>query len=418
MKRHCIILGAGWSGLSAALHLLNQAPEAFQITILEAAPQAGGRARAVPGFRPEFGLDNGQHVFLNACSNLIELYQILGIHTDQLFLKLPLEFWVNNQNFLKPAFNLEYLSRLFYSLKFKYYLDFKTQNPSLRNLSALAWLEKHQSESMIQNLWAPLSQAILSTPIEIASAQLLINTLKACFSVKKPELWLAKQDLSASFVDPALAYILRKNGKIFYNQRVLKVSLEKLKASPFLIETRDKIYQADIIINALPPWETQKLFPELKLPDFKLEAIQTIYLEYPRELGLKYPMQIFKNTNFSALRDLPWIFDRAFLGQPNILAWVNSGTDVSTFPSPETAMLELKALYPHWGQALRHKRIIEKRAAFQGSPEQEAYRPSVQTKIPNLFLAGDYTANPFPSTLEGAVLSGKLSGEKVLLSLV
>src|SRR4051812_40963814 len=114
MKPHCIILGAGWSGLSAALHLSHQRPD-FAITILEAAPSAGGRARGVLGLSTH--LDNGQHIILNSCSNLLELYKILNVNTDHLFFKLPLEFWIENRNFFSlKTFNY---SKFYQLLKFK-----------------------------------------------------------------------------------------------------------------------------------------------------------------------------------------------------------------------------------------------------------------------------------------------------------
>jgi len=50
------------------------------------------------------------------------------------------------------------------------------------------------------------------------------------------------------------------------------------------------------------------------------------------------------------------------------------------------------------------KVIAEKRATFCCSPDLD--RPTQRTAIPNLLLAGDYTAGDYPATLEGAVLSG------------
>jgi uncharacterized protein with NAD-binding domain and iron-sulfur cluster len=38
-------------------------------------------------------------------------------------------------------------------------------------------------------------------------------------------------------------------------------------------------------------------------------------------------------------------------------------------------------------------------------------RPPARTAVPNLFLAGDWTATGWPSTMEGAVRSGRLAAE-------
>jgi uncharacterized protein with NAD-binding domain and iron-sulfur cluster len=42
-------------------------------------------------------------------------------------------------------------------------------------------------------------------------------------------------------------------------------------------------------------------------------------------------------------------------------------------------------------------------------PGVEAVRPPARTAVPNLFLAGDWTATGWPSTMEGAVRSGRLA---------
>ena len=52
------VIGAGWAGLSAAVHLGNKA----EVHVVEASKQAGGRARTLAAGRGEFSfLDNGQH---------------------------------------------------------------------------------------------------------------------------------------------------------------------------------------------------------------------------------------------------------------------------------------------------------------------------------------------------------------------
>jgi uncharacterized protein with NAD-binding domain and iron-sulfur cluster len=60
------------------------------------------------------------------------------------------------------------------------------------------------------------------------------------------------------------------------------------------------------------------------------------------------------------------------------------------------------------------KVITEQRAVYSPTPEIETYRPSQRTPVPNLFLAGDWTATGWPATMEGAVRSGYLAAEALL----
>jgi uncharacterized protein with NAD-binding domain and iron-sulfur cluster len=51
--------------------------------------------------------------------------------------------------------------------------------------------------------------------------------------------------------------------------------------------------------------------------------------------------------------------------------------------------------------------VKEKRATFAATPEEAARRPGAATNYDNLVLAGDWTATGLPSTIEGAIRSGR-----------
>jgi zeta-carotene desaturase len=58
--------------------------------------------------------------------------------------------------------------------------------------------------------------------------------------------------------------------------------------------------------------------------------------------------------------------------------------------------------------------IKEAAATFSPRPGVDRWRPTQQTNIAGLFLAGDWTATGWPATMEGAVRSGYLAAEAVL----
>ena len=70
----------------------------------------------------------------------------------------------------------------------------------------------------------------------------------------------------------------------------------------------------------------------------------------------------------------------------------------------QKVIAELSAEFGIAEQPAWFKVIAEKRATFCCSPNLQ--RPSQQTALPRLLLAGDYTAGDYPATLEGAVMSG------------
>jgi uncharacterized protein with NAD-binding domain and iron-sulfur cluster len=63
---------------------------------------------------------------------------------------------------------------------------------------------------------------------------------------------------------------------------------------------------------------------------------------------------------------------------------------------------------------LRSRIVTEQHAVFSVRPGIELLRPSQKTSVPNLFLAGDWTATSWPATMEGAVRTGYLAAENAL----
>jgi zeta-carotene desaturase len=81
----------------------------------------------------------------------------------------------------------------------------------------------------------------------------------------------------------------------------------------------------------------------------------------------------------------------------------------------DLAVRELAEFFPIVRQAklLKAAVVKEVRATFSVTPGLDEYRPGPVTAWPRIFLAGDWTATGWPSTMEGAVRSGNLAAEAV-----
>jgi squalene-associated FAD-dependent desaturase len=77
---------------------------------------------------------------------------------------------------------------------------------------------------------------------------------------------------------------------------------------------------------------------------------------------------------------------------------------------------ELGEIWPEVRQArVLHGRVVAQRAAlFSARPGADRFRPPQRTPVPNLALAGDWTATGWPATMESAVRSGRLAVEAAL----
>jgi uncharacterized protein with NAD-binding domain and iron-sulfur cluster len=79
---------------------------------------------------------------------------------------------------------------------------------------------------------------------------------------------------------------------------------------------------------------------------------------------------------------------------------------------------DLKSTWPAARNArlLRRQIVTQRDAVFSVRPGSDALRPDQQTRVPGLFLAGDWTCTGWPSTMESAVRSGYLAAEAILAS--
>src|SRR5260370_36932305 len=80
------------------------------------------------------------------------------------------------------------------------------------------------------------------------------------------------------------------------------------------------------------------------------------------------------------------------------------------------ALHELQLLFREVKRAklVRSGVLKEARATFSVVPGLDQFRPTQATEWPGLYLAGDWTAAEWPSTMEGAVRSGRLAAGAVM----
>src|SRR5688572_1038411 len=76
MKRPVAIIGGGLAGIAAAMRLRDSE---YRPILVETTKRLGGRASSIVDPRTGELIDNCQHVLLGCCTNLLDLYQALGV---------------------------------------------------------------------------------------------------------------------------------------------------------------------------------------------------------------------------------------------------------------------------------------------------------------------------------------------------
>ena len=93
--------------------------------------------------------------------------------------------------------------------------------------------------------------------------------------------------------------------------------------------------------------------------------------------------------------------------------WIaKSDEDILAATMDELARLFPEQI-PHLAKVRKSKVLKTPRSVYKATPGRQAYRPSQVTPIANFFLSGSYTMQEYLGSMEGAVLSGKLTAQEI-----
>jgi len=373
--------------------------------VFESGPVPGGRARRVAS-RGE-SLDNGQHILIGAYATLFGLMRAVGVPPDAV-LRLPLELRYADGFCLRRK-PLGLLAGLLLARR----LPWRERLGAVRFMLALrrlgyrlagdcsvsALLQRYGQAGRIGHyLWKPLCVSALNTLPEAASANVFLAVLRDTLGGKADasDLVLPRVDLSRLFPEPAADWLRAQGAEVRYGDTVR--DLEALRGE----------YGA--VILAVGPHQLRALLPE-HAPQFEYQPITTVYLQYDAKTKLPLPMLGLGGGL------VQWVFDRgALTGEPGRLAAVISAEGEHRQMTQEALALachrELAAALrdlpePQWSRV-----IAEKRATIAVTPGLR--RPAIETPLPGVFLAGDYTDPEYPPTLEAAARSGVRAAHRAL----
>ncbi len=441
-----IVVGAGATGLAAAAAL---AGAGKSVTVLERKPYVGGRACSYEHPALHEVVDS-QHVLLGCCTNLIELCEQSG-SADKIR-------WYDKQTFLEPGgrsstisvsglpapfhFAPSFLAMSMLGWKDKLgmargLLEFFRGYPAEDNESIEQWLKRtRQTELSIRHFWNPILMATLNDRVAHCSTRYAGKVFHELFikSSTGGRLGIPTVPLSEFYLDAA-RLIESRGGTVQLRASVEAITQEQ--DGRWRVNIADTSYTADSIILALPFEQTQKLLPAVRLN----EHYAGLALNTRDELELKMARQV--HSPFTSILlwfdreitdlDHAWLLDTTiewFFHKSRIRRYapekgsyvelVIAGSRAQLSMTREeilsSALNELQLFFPEVKRAKLVKSGVlkEARATFSVVPGLDRFRPTQTTEWPGLYLAGDWTATEWPSTMEGAVRSGRLAAGAVM----
>jgi hydroxysqualene dehydroxylase len=406
------IIGAGISGLSAAIRLANAG---FKVHVHEATQQAGGRCRSYFDAATNLTIDNGNHLLLSGNRHAVAYARSIGTEAGlvgpktaqfpfvdvatgrrwQLDLgdsRLPL--WVFDKGRRVPDTGL---------------LDYLALMPLIWAAQSKRVGDTIPCEgTLYQRLVQPLLLAALNVDPPEGSAGLagavVRETLLAGGQACRP--LIARDGLSAVLVEPAIELLKGKGAGIQFGHELRGFGMSANTVGELKFGADNVAVAPDeAVVMAVPPRPAASLLPGLKTPS-KFRAIVNAHFRFDPPANMPPIIGVVGGL-------VEWLF--AF---PQRLSITISNADrLVDMPREELAQAIWRDIckaggvqgdLPPW-QIVR-----ERRATFEATPEQNALRPGPVTAWKNLFLAGDWTDTGLPATIEGSVRSGNRAADLVL----
>jgi squalene-associated FAD-dependent desaturase len=284
------------------------------------------------------------------------------------------------------------------------------------------WLLRHgQTPRLIELLWEPLAVAALNQPIDVAAVQTFLAVLSRVFGrePRSASLALPMKPLDELYALPARNYIERMGG-VVETGAVARIDIDG-NAPSVTVGARQMMAHA--VICAVPWYALGDAFPDRPAALASVldaaahtdaSPILTVNLWFDR---------VVTDRMFVGLpgRTMQWVFDkRAVFGERASHLSLVSSAAASVVGRSNQALIDLaveevRGALPAARSAVMTRGVVvrEKRATFSVAPGQPP-RPSVETAIPGLFLAGDWIDTGLPATIEGAVVSGHMAAAVVI----
>ncbi|ABG53031.1 zeta-carotene desaturase / three-step phytoene desaturase [Trichodesmium erythraeum IMS101] len=449
------IAGAGLAGLSCAKYLtdLGHTP-----IVLERRDVLGGKVAA---WKDEEGdwYETGLHIFFGAYPNMLQLFKELDIqdrlqwkdHTmifnqpDQPgtysrfdFPNIPapvngIAAILGNNDMLtwleKIKFGIGLIPAMLQGQKYVEKMD---------KYSFSEWLKKQNVPPKVEKeVFIAMSKALNFIGPEEISSTVILTALNR-FLQEKNGSKMAFLDGSPTerLCQPLVEYITKGGGEVYLNSPIKEFLLnDDGTVSGFLIRgleaAEDRVISVDAYVSAMPvdplkvmlplPWQQMEYFQKLK----GLEGVPVInlHLWFDRKLTDIDHLLFSRSPLLSVYADMSNTCRE--YANPNcsmlelVLAPAKDWISKSEQEIVAATMAELEKLFPaHFtgedpAKLLKYHVVKTPRSVYKATPGRQDCRPSQVTPIANFFLTGDYTMQRYLASMEGAVLSGKLTAQAI-----
>lgn len=456
-QKSVLVVGGGLAGMACAVAL---AGRGVKVTLLESRHALGGRASSFEDQEREGELlDNCQHVLLGCCTNLLDLYQRLGVREKVAFHRrvhfldgrgrrhdlwgigkrggMPAPLHLGPSMAFFSALSLKERAAVVRAMLAMLRLGRKGRD-RLEGIAFGEWLDRHgQPASVVKKFYDPVVVSALNEDTRKASAKYAIQVFQ--------EAMLANaRGYVVGLPACPLGELYRKlpeGVEVRLNARVEEVMWEQGKPAAGNQEPEamtqavgvklrgGETLRGDAVVLATNHHAVQRwvagLDAEVLKRDGRFAGLEKLESVPILGVHLWFDRPVMHEPSAALIEGpLQWLFRKDDAGR-QLHGVISAAREWASVPK-EKALAQFEAqvrkLFPAAGDAKLQRGVIviEKRATFAPLPGTDAIRPAQsppKAGIENLYLAGDYTKTDWPATMEGAVRSGYLAAEGVMSGL-
>jgi len=422
-----VVVGGGLAGLAAAAALVDGG---CRVTLIESRRRCGGRAASFEDPAGGGLVDACQHVAMGCCTNFLDLCRWGGLDDA---IRRDRTLWFigpeGNRSRCTPTRLLPaplHLAPLLvgmrhFSLGEKWALARgmlrlarRGSAPGSGSATALDWLrrEGRQPERVIRLFWQPVIESALGESIDLVSVGAARHVAVDGFLGHRhaADLIVPTEPLGQMFGE-RLADRLRAAGVEIVTGAQVSALERAADGRVTAVRHGTQRLACTAVIVAVPWKAAGRLVPDVvPAGDERLAGspITAVHLWFDRDV-LDVPHAVLVG------RVSQWVFrgdPRQDSGHCQVVISASRGLlDQGRGGLVDRVVAELRDVFPAARDAvLRDTKVVtDPTAVLSVRPGVEAVRPSAGTTAPNLFLAGDWTATGWPSTMEGAIRSGRIA---------
>jgi 15-cis-phytoene desaturase len=442
------IAGGGLAGLACGKYLADMGHTPI---ILEREPVLGG---LVSAWQDEDGdwVETGLHAFFGAYPNLLQLMAELGI-SDRLQWKqhtlifnqpekpgtlsrfdvpdIPAPFNViaailNNNDMLTWEQKIRFALGLFPAIvRGQRYVE------QMDKYTLVEWLKRQGiDERVSSDIFIAASKALTFLEPDQVSATVVLTALNK-FLRERYGSKIAFLDGAppTRLCQPIADYITSRGGEVRTNAGVREIVLNRDGTVRGFLLKGGELVTADCFVSAMSVDALKLLIPEQwrgltyfqKLEGLEGVPVINVQIWFDRKLTDVDHLLFSRSPLLSVYADMSNTTKEYANKDRSMLELVLAPAE-QWIGRPDREIIsatleELAKLFPdqipHRAQVVKAHVVKTPRSVYKAIPGRQAYRPSQVTPVANFFLAGSYTIQQYLGSMEGAVLSGKLTAQAI-----